>query len=90
MVKDSRKYLATGGWGFGDFKDGKASDQALHEKCSRAIYRPKLATIVYQYPLILRSKTSIRNSAERAFLSVERGVHANKLLVHLCLGRVRA
>jgi hypothetical protein len=33
MVKDSKKYAATGGWGFGDFKDGKASDQALHEKC---------------------------------------------------------
>ena len=33
MVKDSKKYAATGGWGFGDFRDGKASDQALHEKC---------------------------------------------------------
>ena len=33
MVKDSKKYAATGGWGFGDFRDGKPSDQALHEKC---------------------------------------------------------
>ena len=33
MVKDSKKYAATAGWGFGDFRDGKASDQALHEKC---------------------------------------------------------
>jgi hypothetical protein len=33
MVKDSKKYAATGGWGFGDFRDGKASDRALHEKC---------------------------------------------------------
>jgi hypothetical protein len=33
MVKDSKKYAATGGWGFGDFKDGKPSDEALHEKC---------------------------------------------------------
>ena len=33
MVKDSKKYAASGGWGFGDFKDGKASDAALHEKC---------------------------------------------------------
>jgi len=33
MVKDSKKYAATSGWGFGDFRDGKASDQALHEKC---------------------------------------------------------
>jgi Cytochrome P460 len=33
MVKDSKKYAATGGWGFGDFKDGKPSDATLHEKC---------------------------------------------------------
>jgi hypothetical protein len=33
MVKDSKKYAATGGWGFGDFKDGKPSDAALHQKC---------------------------------------------------------
>ena len=24
MVKDSKKYAATGGWGFADFRDGKA------------------------------------------------------------------
>jgi hypothetical protein len=33
MVKDSRKYAATGGWGFADFKDGKPGDRALHETC---------------------------------------------------------
>jgi Cytochrome P460 len=33
MVKDSTKYAATGGWGFADFKDGKAGDKALHETC---------------------------------------------------------
>jgi hypothetical protein len=33
MVKDSKKYAATGGWGFGDFRDGKPSDAALHQKC---------------------------------------------------------
>jgi hypothetical protein len=33
MVKDSRKYAATGGWGFADFKDGKPGGQALHETC---------------------------------------------------------
>jgi Cytochrome P460 len=33
MVKDSKKYAATGGWGFADFKDGKPGDQALHETC---------------------------------------------------------
>jgi hypothetical protein len=33
MVKDSKRYAATGGWGFGDFKDGKPSDEALHKTC---------------------------------------------------------
>jgi Cytochrome P460 len=33
MVKDSKKYAATGGWGFGDFKDGKPGDEALHQTC---------------------------------------------------------
>jgi hypothetical protein len=33
MVKDSKKYAATGGWGFGDFKNGKPGDRALHEAC---------------------------------------------------------
>jgi Cytochrome P460 len=29
MVKDSKKYAATGGWGFAQFKDGKPADAAL-------------------------------------------------------------
>jgi len=33
MVKDSKKYAATGGWGFGDFKDGKPASEALHKAC---------------------------------------------------------
>lgn len=33
MVKDSKKYATTGGWGFGDFRDGKPGDEALHRKC---------------------------------------------------------
>jgi hypothetical protein len=33
MIKDSKKYAATGGWGFADFKDGKPGDKALHETC---------------------------------------------------------
>jgi hypothetical protein len=33
MVKDSKKYGSTGGWGFGDFKDGKPSDEAMHKGC---------------------------------------------------------
>jgi hypothetical protein len=33
MVKDSKKYAATGGWGFADFKNGKPGDEALHRAC---------------------------------------------------------
>ena len=33
MVKDSKKYAASGGWGYADFTNGKPGDQPLHEKC---------------------------------------------------------
>lgn len=33
MIKDSKKYAATGGWGFGDFTDGKPADEAKHGTC---------------------------------------------------------
>jgi Cytochrome P460 len=33
MVKDSRKYAATGGWGFAQFKDGKPADEAALKGC---------------------------------------------------------
>jgi Cytochrome P460 len=33
LVKDSKKYAATGGWGFADFKNGKPGDEALHKTC---------------------------------------------------------
>jgi Cytochrome P460 len=33
MVKDSKKYAATGGWGFADFTGGKPGDKALHQTC---------------------------------------------------------
>ena len=33
MVKDSKKYPTTGGWGFGRFIDGKPVDAAQHETC---------------------------------------------------------
>ena len=33
MVKDSKKYAATDGWGFADFRNGKPGDQALHKTC---------------------------------------------------------
>jgi Cytochrome P460 len=33
MVKDSKKYAATGGWGFAQFKDSKPADEALLKTC---------------------------------------------------------
>ena len=34
MVKDSKKYSATGGWGFAQFdKDGKPANEAMHKTC---------------------------------------------------------
>ena len=33
MVKDSRKYTATGGWGFAHFNEGKPADEDVHGIC---------------------------------------------------------
>ena len=33
MVKDSTRYASTGGWGFAQFNDGKAADEAVHNTC---------------------------------------------------------
>jgi hypothetical protein len=33
MVKDSKKYAATGGWGFADFTNGRPGNEALHKTC---------------------------------------------------------
>jgi hypothetical protein len=31
LVKQSRKYALTGGWGFAQFNDGKPADEAVHK-----------------------------------------------------------
>jgi len=33
MVKDAKKYAATGGWGFGRFVNGQPADLAQHQTC---------------------------------------------------------
>ena len=33
MVKDSKKYASTGGWGFAQFDDGKPADEAVLKTC---------------------------------------------------------
>jgi Cytochrome P460 len=44
MVKDSKKYAATGGWGFADFKNGKPGNEACTKPVSPATSLPKIAT----------------------------------------------
>lgn len=33
MIKNAKRYAATGGWGFGSFVDGKPGDEAEHQAC---------------------------------------------------------
>jgi hypothetical protein len=33
MVKDSKKYAATGGWGFAHFNEGKPADETVLKSC---------------------------------------------------------
>ena len=33
MVKDSKKYASTGGWGFPQFDDGKPTNESVHKTC---------------------------------------------------------
>jgi len=33
MVKDSKTYASTGGWGFGQFNDGTSVDDAVLKTC---------------------------------------------------------
>jgi hypothetical protein len=33
MVKDSKKYASTGGWGFAHFNDGKPAVEAFMKSC---------------------------------------------------------
>ena len=33
MVKDSKKYASTDGWGFAQFNDGKPANEAVHNTC---------------------------------------------------------
>jgi hypothetical protein len=33
MIKDSKKYASAGGWGFGQFKDGKSDPASKPETC---------------------------------------------------------
>jgi len=48
MVKDSVKYAATGGWGFGHFQDGKPSgDEAFMKACFPCHAKEKAHDLVF-------------------------------------------
>src|SRR5262245_15570643 len=48
MVKDSEKYAATGGWGFGHFQDGKPStDAAMMNACFTCHQQVKARDLVF-------------------------------------------
>jgi hypothetical protein len=47
LVKDSRKYASTGGWGFAQFKDGKPADEAVHQTCFPCHEPAKARDFVY-------------------------------------------
>jgi Cytochrome P460 len=47
MVKDSTKYAATGGWGFGHFQDGKPGDAAFMKSCFPCHEKAKATDLVF-------------------------------------------
>jgi len=47
MVKDSTKYAATGGWGFGHFQNGKPADAAFMKPCFPCHAREKAHDLVF-------------------------------------------
>ena len=49
MVKDSKKYAASGGWGFAQFKDGKSADEALIKTCFPCHEPGKEHDLVFTY-----------------------------------------
>ena len=49
MVKDSKKYAATGGWGFGHFKDGKLGDETFMKTCFPCHAQEKARDFVFTH-----------------------------------------
>jgi len=48
MIKDSKKYAATGGWGFGHFQDGQPStDEAMMNACFACHQQVKARDLVF-------------------------------------------
>src|SRR5580658_680097 len=49
MVKDSKKYAATGGWGFATFIDGKPADAASMKSCFPCHNQAKASDLVFTH-----------------------------------------
>jgi len=49
MVKDSKKYASTNGWGFAQFNDGKPTDEAALKGCSSCHDPAKDSDFVYTH-----------------------------------------
>jgi Cytochrome P460 len=47
MVKDSKKYATTGGWGFAHFKDGNPGDEAFMKTCFPCHNQAKARDLVF-------------------------------------------
>jgi len=47
MVKDSTRYAATGGWGFGHFQDGKPADGEFMKPCFPCHEKAKATDLVF-------------------------------------------
>jgi hypothetical protein len=57
MVKDLKKYAASGGWRFGQFTNGKPDDEALHKTCFPC-HQPAKGTIWFLRVTRLRHELS--------------------------------
>jgi hypothetical protein len=49
MVKDSRKYASTGGWGFAQFDDGKPADEEVLKTCFPCHQAVKARDLVFTH-----------------------------------------
>jgi len=49
MVKDSKLYAATGGWGFAHFADGKPGDAAFMKSCFPCHEKAKASDLVFTH-----------------------------------------
>jgi Cytochrome P460 len=49
MVKDSTKYAATGGWGFGHFANGKAAEPAFMKPCFPCHQKAQASDLVFTH-----------------------------------------